>query len=136
MQLDAFLTPEMIAIFIGALMTIFTAVATYGVNTFKLYLQSKMSVNQWDFLKSQAATAVKSLEQSPAYSGLEGAKKKEAAVYYILKQAEAAGIPMTYELADKLIEEAVHDMKSVGYELFDLEIPEPDPATFAGAIQG
>ena len=128
MKLTDFLTPDMIAMFVAAAMTIFTALAAYGTSLFKLYLQSKMSVAQWDFLKSQASTAVKAFEQSPAYSGLEGAKKKELAVYYILHQAEAAKIPMTYELADKLVEEAVHDMKSVAYGMFDIPSPVPEIA--------
>ena len=130
MHLQDFITPQMIAVLVSALMAIATAVAAYGVNVAKLYLESKMSVNQWDFLKSQASTAVKYLEQSPAFSGEEGAKKKQAAVMYMLDVCEKAKIPMTFDLADKLIEEAVHDMKATTGEMFDLGPdgnPLPDP---------
>jgi hypothetical protein len=121
MQLNDFITPEMIAIFISASLTIVSAIAAYGVGIVKMYLQSKTSAAQWNFMKSQAATAVKWLEQSPAWSAEEGARKKQAAVLVLMSVAEKYKIPMTSELADKLIEEAVHDIKKTGYDFFDLD---------------
>ena len=115
----------MISILVSALLAILSALAAYGTSLFKIYMQSKMSASQWDFLKSQATTAVKWLEQSPAFSGAEGAKKKEAAVMYVLNAAEKAGIPMTHELADKLVEEAVFDMKDIAYDMFDIPVADP-----------
>ena len=112
---------------ISATLAVFTALAAYGTSMLKVYLTSKTTASQWNFVKSQAATAVKWLEQSPAFSGTEGAKKKEIVVMYLLDIAQKAGIPMDHTVADKLIEEAVHDMKSLGTGFFDLEAPEPGP---------
>jgi LL-H family phage holin len=127
MHLQDFLTPQMIGTLISACLAVFTALAAYGTSLLKVYLASKTTANQWDFVKSQAATAVKWLEQSPAFSGQEGAKKKEIAIMYMLDIAEKAGIPMDHTVADKLIEEAVHDMKSTVSDFFGLEAPEPGP---------
>jgi kynurenine formamidase len=128
MELNDFITPEMVANLVFALGAIVTAVAAYGVNIVKMYLESKTSVAQWDFMKSQAATAVKWLEQSPAWSAEEGAKKKQAAVMFVMSVAGKYKIPMTAELADKLIEEAVLDVKAIGLDFFDLDEPAQLPA--------
>jgi LL-H family phage holin len=127
MHLQDFLTPQLVGTLISALLAVFTALAAYGTTLLKMYLRSKMSVSEWDFMKSQASTAVKWLEQSPAFSGQEGAKKKEIAVMYMLDIAQKAGIPMSHEVADKLIEEAVHDMKSTVTDFFDIDEPAVGP---------
>lgn len=121
MNLQDFVTPELVAALISAFGSVMIALAAFGATLAKQYVASKTNEASFAFLKSQAATAVKWLEQSPAFTGEEGAKKKEAAVMLILQVADKAGIPMTHELADKLIEEAVFDMKERADKLVDAE---------------
>ena len=120
MQLQDFVTPDMVATFLTALVSIVVALAAYGANLLKAYIASKVPANTLVFMKSQASTAVKWLEQSPAFSGEEGARKKQAAVMYLMHIAEQYKIPMTSELADKLVEEAVHDMKKRADDLVEI----------------
>jgi hypothetical protein len=121
MNLQDFVTPEMVAMLISAFGSVLIALAAYGATLAKQYVASKTSETSFAFLKAQAATAVKWLEQSPAFTGAEGARKKEAAVVFIMQIADKAGIPMTHELADRLIEEAVFDMKQRADNLVDAE---------------
>jgi hypothetical protein len=127
-MLQDYVTPEMITALVGAFGSVLIALAAYGANLAKTYIASKASENSFAFLKAQAATAVKWLEQSPAFSGAEGAQKKEAAVVYLMKAAESIKIPLTHEMADKLIEEAVFDTKKRLDDLVEL--------TAATATQG
>jgi hypothetical protein len=121
MNLQDFVTPEMVTALVSAFGSVLIALAAYGATLAKQYVASKTSETGFAFLKAQAATAVKWLEQSPAFTGAEGAKKKEAAVVYIMSIAEKTGIPMTHELADKLVEEAVFDAKDRAHDL--VEVP-------------
>lgn len=121
MNLSDFVTPEMVATLVSAVMAILTALAAFAVNQLKLYVASRASANTYGFLKLQAATAVKWLEQSPAFTGAEGAQKKQAAVVSLMHLAEAARIPMTHELADKLVEEAVYDAKTRLRDLAEIQ---------------
>ena len=50
MDLQDFLTPEMVSILVSAILAILSALAAYGTRLFKIYLQSKMSTSHWDFL--------------------------------------------------------------------------------------
>ena len=124
MQLQDFVTPDMVATFLTAILSILVALAAYGANLAKAFIASKVPANTLIFMKSQAATAVKWLEQSPAFTGEEGAKKKQAAVLYLMHVAETYKIPMTSELADKLIEEAVHNTKKRLDDLVEISAPE------------
>jgi curli biogenesis system outer membrane secretion channel CsgG len=119
MNLQDFVTPEMVAALVSAFGSVLIALAAYGATLARQYVASKTSETSFAFLKAQAATAVKWLEQSPAFTGAEGAQKKETAVVLIMQIAEKAGIPMTTELADQLIEEAVFDLKQRADKLVD-----------------
>ena len=120
MHLQDFVTPDMVATLLTAFVSITVALAAYGANLLKAYIASKVPANTLIFMKSQASTAVKWLEQSPAFSGAEGASKKQSAVVYLMHIAEQYKIPMTSELADKLIEEAVHDLKKRADDLVEI----------------
>lgn len=121
MDISQILTPELVGALASAILAILTAFLGYGVRYVKMYLVSKMSAEQWAFAKAFATSAVKFLEQSPAFSGEEGAHKKALAVAYLLQAADAAGIPLDEEQADKLIEEAVFDMKGIVYEALEIQ---------------
>lgn len=76
------------------------------------YLQNKLGSEQFSTLKAFATTAVRSIEQSPIYTDFDGAKKKELAINAIAEWANSKGLPITFELIDKVIEEAVQVMNT------------------------
>jgi len=84
------------------------------------YIKVKMTAEQYDFLKKGAATIVRFIEQTALWDDLllEGSAKKERAMLLITVWARENGIPLTYELLDRIIEEAVNIMNN---EMGDVE---------------
>jgi len=79
-----------------------------------VWLKSKMAVEQYDFLKSGAATIVRFIEQTSLWDNLlaDGTAKKERAMLLVTEWAYEHDIPLTYELLDRIIEEAVNIMNA------------------------
>lgn len=77
------------------------------------YLRAKLGESGFLQLRAVADTAVKMLEQSPAFQNFDGAKKKELATLWLLDYAEKNHLPVDRELIDKVIEAAVHEMNAV-----------------------
>jgi len=78
------------------------------------YIKTKISAEQFNFLKEGAQAIVRYVEQTALWDELlkDGAAKKEKALLLVTEWAEEQGIPLTYELADKIIEEAVNIMNN------------------------
>ena len=76
------------------------------------YIKAKMTAEQYDFLKQGAATIVRFIEQTALWDDLlaDGSAKKERAMLLVTEWAAEHGIPLTYELLDRIIEEAVNIM--------------------------
>lgn len=90
------------------------------------YIKAKMTAEQYDFLKQGAATIVRFIEQTSLWDDLlaDGTAKKERAMLLVTEWAYENGIPLTYELLDRIIEEAVNIMNS---EMGDVSNGEPEP---------
>jgi len=96
-----------------------TAIAVVGRAAIG-YIKSKMTAETYAFLKSGAATIVRFIEQSSLWDDLlsDGAAKKERAMLLVTAWAREHKIPLTYDLLDRIIEEAVNIMNS---ELGDVD---------------
>ena len=103
----------------GILATAVAAAARIAIK----FLKSKLTAEQYGFLKEGATTVVRYIEQTSAWNSLlaDGAAKKEAALLQLTAWAEGHGVPLTYDLADRIIEEAVNIMNS---ELAEIEVIE------------
>lgn len=99
------------AVVMGVAMILAT-VAVMGLRLAVGYIRSKLSVEQFEFLRSGATTTVRFLEQLGTFDAAvaEGAKKKERALLMLAGFAEDHDIPVTYDLLDAMIEEAVNVM--------------------------
>ena len=78
------------------------------------YIKAKMSAEQFSFLKEGAQAIVRYIEQTALWDELlaDGAAKKENALLLVTEWAQENGIPLSYELADQIIEEAVNIMNN------------------------
>lgn len=76
------------------------------------YVEAKVGTEEMLKLKSWATTVVRALAQSPVFEKLTGAEKKELAIIQMMQFAERMKIDLSYEQADRFIEEAVQVMKS------------------------
>lgn len=110
---------QLLTAIVLALAGIVSTVAIIGLRAGLVYLRTKLSVERYAFLQRATQTVVRFLEQSGYINDLlrEGTKKKETALSLLYNFAEEHDIPVTYELLDTLVEEAVNIMN----------------ATFAGA---
>lgn len=84
------------------------ALITVGVE----YLKTRLSASQYQLLQAFAATTVRTFQQSPAFENLDSEKKKELAIIAVTQYAEGHHLPISRELCDKVIEEAVQVMKT------------------------
>jgi hypothetical protein len=73
-------------------------------------IEAKVGHDQLETLLSFGAVTVRWLEQHPAFTMMEGAKKKELAILEISKYAQSKRIPITSEMIDRVIEASVHIM--------------------------
>ncbi len=105
------------------LLTALTGLASLAIHKVDIYFKSKMGAENYDFMKSLAATVVRALEQSPAYKDFDGAKKKEAAIMQLVQLANRYGIPLAADTIERIVEEEVQRMNS---ELKDIPF-EPLP---------
>jgi hypothetical protein len=103
---------ELLDVIVKALATLLSAGLVYGIKQGLGFLKLKTSESQYSFLQSAAKTVVRFLEQTGVIDELlkEGARKKEAALVLLENFAKEHGIPVSYELLDTLIEEAVQIM--------------------------
>ena len=103
---------------IQALVLVLVAVLVGFLSRFALvavrYIKAKMTAEQFAMAKSFATTVVRFVEQSSAWDDAlkDGTAKKERALLEMSTWATERNIPLTFELADKIIEEAVNVMKS------------------------
>jgi hypothetical protein len=103
-----------------ALLGVLSAFLLYYVKLGAEYLKAKIGAGKFAWVKSFIATMVHAYEQNPLFSRLEGEQKKEAILAQITQFCQANKIPVTHEMLDMWLEEAVHLMNA-GY----VEIVEP-----------
>jgi hypothetical protein len=103
---------ELLDVIVKALATLLSAGLVYAIRQGLGFLRLKTSESQYSFLQTAAKTVVRFLEQTGVIDELlkEGARKKEAALVLLENFAKEHGIPVSYELLDTLIEEAVQIM--------------------------
>lgn len=108
--------------------TIVSAAVVYTLRRGLEFLKLKLSAEQYSFLQSATKTVVRFLEQAGLIDELlkEGAAKKEAALNLLANFAKEHGIPVSYELLDTLIEEAVQIMNEAIKQEFEDEFPAED----------
>ena len=76
------------------------------------YLRAKLGESNFQRARDYADVVVKMLEQSPAFSQFDGAKKKELAILSVLQWSEKNHLPIDRELCDKVIEAAVQELNA------------------------
>ena len=112
---------ELLDVIVKAVATLLAAGLVYGIRQGLGFIKLKTSESQYGFLQSAAKTVVRFLEQTGVIDELlrEGARKKEAALVLLENFANEHGIPVSYELLDTLIEEAVQIMNEAVSGAFD-----------------
>jgi hypothetical protein len=90
-------------VLVGVLAVALRGVVKVGIT----YLESKIGSEKFNLLKDYTQTIVRYLEQSPVFTELDGTKKKEQAISLITAWAKEHNLPITHELCDQIIEEAV-----------------------------
>lgn len=88
------------------------------------WIKVKVGSDKYDYLLMGAKTIVRFIEQSAAWDELlaDGSLKKERALVELSEWAGSRGLPVTYELLDRIIEEAVNVMNA---EIGKLDPMEP-----------
>lgn len=76
------------------------------------YLENKVGVENFSTAQSMVMTVVRAVEQSPEFSELLGSAKKEQVILRASQWLQEAGIVVSEEQLDKLIESAVQIMQS------------------------
>lgn len=87
-----------------------------GLGTFlfgkaQAWLKAKMGNEQYTFARDFVTSVVRSLEQQ-GYLNLDGAGKKERAVVLVTQKLQEMGIPVSADVIDMMIEEAVQVMNA------------------------
>jgi hypothetical protein len=93
---------------VGLVVYIVKGLAAVGLS----YLESRLGASNLLVAKEMAILFVRTLKQSPVYEELDPSKKKELAVTWLTKFAAEKGLPFDYNYIDRLIEEAVHIVKT------------------------
>jgi hypothetical protein len=110
------MSPEVVTNLLTALVVALISILTFAlksaVGVAVKYLEVKIGVDQTNLLKAGALNVVRFLNQSGVFKDLENSKKKEIAMVQVAQWAAAHNLPITDEYLDKLVEEAVHIMKS------------------------
>lgn len=103
----------------AALLTIIAALVGFGVRKFTIYLNEKVGSEKKAKLfqdvetaKLVADTFVRALQQSPAWEDLAVEEKKALAIMWMRNEINRLGLNIDWDLADKMIEEAVQKMKA------------------------
>ena len=115
---------QIVILIIGAL----GAAALYYTKLGVEYLKGKIGVAAYLKAKDFLVTLVKAYEQNPVFGNFDGAAKKEAVLARITQYCQANNIPITHEMLDAWIEEAVHDMNASVIEITGDEPKEAVPA--------
>lgn len=112
---------NLLEVLVTSLASLLAAALIYGIRQGLGFIKLKTSESQYGFLQSAAKTVVRFLEQTGVIDELlqEGARKKEAALVLLENFAKEHGIPVSYELLDTLIEEAVQIMNEALAGAFD-----------------
>jgi hypothetical protein len=84
---------------------------SYGIGEGVKLVKARWGNEQYMAIVSRATTIVRYLQQAD-WLGLANEAKKEKALMELANFAQEKGIPVTYELLDQIIEEAVLDMKA------------------------
>ena len=118
---------ELLDVVVKAVATLLSVGIVYAIRQGLGFLKLKTSESQYSFLRTAAKTVVRFLEQTGIIDELlrEGARKKEAALILLENFAKEHGIPVSYELLDTLIEEAVQIMNEALEELAEEEAVDP-----------
>jgi hypothetical protein len=97
-----------------AVVALLTYAVKKGVSLGQMYLEQKLGSATFGFIKDYVNTTVRFLEQTPIFQDLTGPEKKEKAVTEVVIWCQEHSLPVDHDLIDKLIEEAVNVMNSVG----------------------
>lgn len=100
---------------VGLAVQLIIAIATLVIP----WIRQKMGETQFRLARDTATMIVRAIEQSPAYTEWDGAKKKQRAIMSMANWFESKGIPVTAELIDGLIESAVQEMNAEISPLFE-----------------
>jgi hypothetical protein len=75
------------------------------------YLQNKVGQSGYEMIQGFVKTVVSFFEQSPVFKDLMGEEKKQRVILEVVKFCQDHNLPIDHELIDKLIEEAVLQVK-------------------------
>ena len=110
------------------------AAALYYIKLGADYLKSKIGTDNYAKAKSLIATLVHAYEQNPAFASFDGAAKKEAVLAQITQYCETNKIPVTHQMLDMWLEEAVHVMNSDILEIMSNPISVPPTGNTAPSV--
>lgn len=99
---------QIVILVIGALGAALLYYTKLGVE----YLKAKIGSEKYTMLKNLVVTLVKSYAQNPVFGTFDNTQKKEAVIAQLSAYCAEKGIPITYEMLDQYVEEAVKDMKA------------------------
>ncbi len=95
-----------------AIVAVLASAAKKAITLGGVYLEQKLGLATFTFVKDYVATTVRFVEQSPIFKELTGPDKKKAVVSEVAAWCQARNIPIDAALIDKLTEEAVQVMNT------------------------
>jgi hypothetical protein len=96
-----------------AIITVIGFAAKKAIVLGGVYLEQKLGLATYTFVKDYVTTTVRFVEQSPVYKDLTGPEKKAQVMNEVAAWCKARNIPVDAALLDKMSEEAVLVMKSL-----------------------
>lgn len=105
---------EVLAVLLTALAGVLTTAITLGAKWLIEWIKVKLSAERYAFAQSAVQTIVRFIEQTAVWDTAlrEGYIKKEKAMALALQWAEDNSVPLTRDMLDKMVEEAVNVMNA------------------------
>ena len=97
---------QVVILIIGALGAALLYYVKLGVD----YIKGKIGADKYEKIKGYVVSLVKSYAQNPIFRDLDNEAKKEAVLAKATAFAEGLGLPITYEMLDTWLEEAMQEL--------------------------
>jgi hypothetical protein len=95
-----------------AIITVIGFAAKKAIVLAGVYLEQKLGLATYTFVKDYVATTVRFVEQTPIFKELTGPEKKAQVMNEVASWCKARNIPVDAALIEKMVEEAVQVMNS------------------------
>jgi hypothetical protein len=121
---------QIVILIIGALGAALLYYTKLGVE----YLKAKIGSEKYTQLKNLVVTLVKSYAQNPVFGIFDNEQKKEAVIAQLSQYCTEKGIPITHQMLDQYVEEAVKDMKAAESVVLETSSATPVILSVAPAV--